>query len=173
MCVPGCFLIDHPDNQWNTPAFTETRPGFWKYSSQKSSYGIPRCGFLNSPVFQVEEILGFILGRGGELLGANDLFTACVWNLFWLVGAMTCPLTDRILSIWCVFTDVMSLISDGAATFHQTSDKAPSLCRKRVTFLRLLFTPLAWWRWAVTFSYKHQNKILSAQNFWSTLKMKA
>lgn len=126
MCVPGCFLIDRPDNQWNKPAFTETRPSFWKYSSQKSSCGIPRCGFSNSPVFQVEEILGFILGRGSELLGANDLFTAFVCNLFWLVGAMTCPLTDRILSIWCVFTDVMSLISDGAATLRQTSDKAPS-----------------------------------------------
>lgn len=62
---------------------------------------IPHMGslaadFQISLVFQVEEILGFIFGRGCEMLGANDLFTAFVCNLFWLLGAMTCPLTDRI-----------------------------------------------------------------------------
>lgn len=173
MCVPGCFLIDHPDNQWNKPAFTETRPSFWKYSSQKSSYGIPRCGFSNSPVFQVEEILGFILGRGGELLGANDLFTACVCNLFLAGWRHDMPPN------WSHSFYLMRFHRCDESNkwwgCHTPSDiwQSPQPCRKRVTFLRLLFTPLAWWRWAVTFSYEHQNKILSAQNFWSTLKMKA
>lgn len=63
MCVAGCFLIDRPGNQRNQPAFTETRPGFWKRSSQKSSYGIPRCGFSNSPVFQVEGDIGVYFGK--------------------------------------------------------------------------------------------------------------
>lgn len=42
------------------------------------------------------------------------------------------PLTERILSISCDFTEVMSLIRDKPATLHHTSDKAlsPQPCRQ-------------------------------------------
>lgn len=133
-----------------------------------SSDGIPRCGFANSLVFQVEETFGFILGRGCELLGANDLFTVCVWNLFWLLGAVTCPLTEHSLSISCNFTDVMSLISDGTATLHQTSE--PTALQETCQFAADVVHSFG--LEVNSFSHKLQNKSLFAQNLWCTFKIK-
>lgn len=112
------------------------------------------------------------LGRGCELLGANDLFTACVWNLFWLVGSVTCPLTEpySLYFMWFHRCDETNKEWGCHTPSHTRQSSQP--CRKSDFFLRLSSAPLACWRWAVTFSHKLKKESHFAQKVWCTLMIK-
>lgn len=116
---------------------------------------------------------GVYLGKGCVLLEANDLFTACVWNLLWLVDAVTCPPTERILFIFVEFHRRDE--SNKGWDCHQTSAKTPALqetCQfAAAVILSFVLVEVSY---SVTFSHKLQNKQITffAQIFWCALKIK-